>query len=103
MAGRNQNNKFVAIGVPEAETSANLIFVRFETVQLYPGPKKTKCSGGLKSRISTLNPPLLTGLHKVGQCKGVRCGFTILIYAYTYLYIYIYINIYIYIYIHICV
>ena len=34
-ARRGNNDKFVAVGVPEAETNANLVLFAFEAVQLY--------------------------------------------------------------------
>jgi len=41
-----------------------LFFLDVKFVSLYRGPKKLRISGGgLKSQISTLNPPLLTSLE----------------------------------------
>ena len=39
-AQRRQNDKFVTVGIPEAETNANLILLGFQVVPPYPGPKK---------------------------------------------------------------
>ena len=45
-ARRSQKDKFVTVGVPEAEIMPIFLFDDFKFVSLYRGPKKLRISGG---------------------------------------------------------
>ena len=46
IARRSPNDKFVTVGLPDADTNANLIIFDFKFVPLYPGPTNPNLSGG---------------------------------------------------------